>query len=241
MSRDAATVPDLAVLEERLAYRFQNHDLLLTALQHSSYANERRAVMSNERLEFLGDSVIGLVIAHLLYEAHPDWPEGDLSRALHSLVNEGALADLGRSLGIGAFLRLGPTEVLSGGSEKAGIVADSVEAVLGAMYLDGGLAPVVRFAKRVFQKPLARDAAPVPRDPKSRLQEELMAEQGSFPTYECIRDTGIDGDESRFTVRVLFGGVCLGEGTARRKRNAERKAAAAALRERAGSDATERS
>jgi ribonuclease-3 len=219
----------LSQLEESLGYVFRDRTLLETALQHASYAHETKGTSSNERLEFLGDSVIGLAVAHLLYDAHPSWAEGNLTRALHTLVDREALAQLARDLEIGRFLRLGRTEQRSGGVAKDGILADAIEAVIGAMFLDGGLDPVTRLAGRVFESAMAVDAPPVERDPKTRFQEWVMAQFGQFPRYDCVGDTEIEGDEERFTVRVLVEGEDWGRGTARSKRRAERGAAERAL------------
>ncbi len=229
MNEPVEQCPPLEAFETELGYRFRDQSLLETALQHSSFANEMAGRASNERLEFLGDSVLGLAVAHLLYEAHPGWPEGDLSRAYHSLVDQRALASLGRRLGIGDHLRLGSTEVQSKGREKESILEDSMEAVIGGVYLDGGLEPVLDLIRRVYSASLAADAAPVERDPKSRLNEWVHMRHGVFPIYECIDDTGVDGAENRFTSRVSIEEEYWGEGRGRTKRSAERSAAVRAL------------
>lgn len=223
-----------ALLEAKLGYSFRSIELLETALQHSSYAHEKGlqgedSRQSNERLEFLGDSVLGVVVADALYNAHPKWAEGDLTLALQNLVNQRSLAKVATELGLGEFLRLGRTERQSFGANKPGILSDAVEAVLGAMFLDGGLAPVQEFLARVFEQGLSEDAVQAQRDPKTRFQEWMMARTNAFPTYECIGDNGIDGDENRFTVKVVMGEENWGEGTARSKRKAERLAAERAL------------
>ena len=221
--------PEATGLQEALGYTFQDVELLETALKHASFAHERDSSESNERLEFLGDSVLGVVIAHALYDAHPDWPEGELTLSLQHLVDKRSLAKLGLELGIGSYVRLGRTEVQSGGESKAGIISDAVEAILGAMYLDGGLEPVEGFLKRVFAKALDKNAPRLERDPKTRFQEWVMARTGSFPTYECVANNGIDGDENRFTVEVRVEGESWGAGTGRNKKLAERMAASRAL------------
>ena len=175
-----------------------------------------------------------MVAANLLYAAHPDWPEGDLTRALSHLVDGQALAALSRRFDIGPCLRLGQTEQRSGGSDKASILEDAMEAVLGAMYLDGGLAPVQRIARRVYAEALAPGAPRVARDPKTSFQEWVTAEFGVFPTYELLLDSEVDGDDARFTVAVLVGDETWGQGVARSKRLAERAAAADANAARAG-------
>ena len=133
-------------LEDVLGYRFEKPALLERALTHSSYANERLggALECNERLEFLGDAVLGMVVADHLYREHPDLPEGDLTRLRASMVCEEALAAVAKSWGLGEHLRLGHGEALNGGQERASILADAVEAVLAALYLDGGIAQARR-------------------------------------------------------------------------------------------------
>jgi len=229
LSEDAAELSGLETLEGRLGYRFSDRSLLEHALCHSSYAHEEEGVESNERLEFLGDAVIGNVVAHLLYEAHPSWREGDLTRGLHRLVDRKALSELARRLELGSFLRLGRTERRSGGEHKTSILADAMEAVLGALYLDGGLAPVVELAQRAFAEALATDAPRVGRDPKTQFQEWVMARYGEFPRYEGLTDSEIEGDEDRFYVEVHAQGEVWGQGRGRTKRAAERAAAKGGL------------
>lgn len=217
--------PDLAALEERLGYEFANQSLLAMSLRHSSHANETAAGESNERLEFLGDAVIGLVVAHLLFEANPRWREGDLTRGLHRLVDRRSLAVQARHLDLGAHLELGRTERQSGGDEKSSILADALEAVIGAVYLDGGIEPVKRLALRLFEDSLQADSPRVGRDPKTQFQEAIMAEFGEFPRYVLEQDSGVEGDDVRFRVGVLVAGESWGTGVGRTKRAAERIAA----------------
>ena len=219
----------LARLEETLGYRFEDRGLLENALQHSSYAHEHPAAESNERLEFLGDSVLGLVVAHALYAARPDWAEGQLTRALHALVEGRSLARLARSMGVGSALRLGRTERQSGGEDKDSILANAMEAIIGAVYLDGGLDAASQLVERVFADALDADAPPVARDPKTAFQEKVMAAEGIFPTYRLVSDSSIEDDEERFHVEVRVAGERVGEGVGRTKRAAEREAAQRAL------------
>ena len=223
-------------IEKALGYSFRDRTLLERALRHSSYAHDQKLAgeqgeltVNNERLEFLGDSVLALVVAEALYEAKPDWREGDLTRALHYIVEGGSLADLGRGLGLGRALLLGRTEQSSGGQEKSSILEDATEAVIGAMYLDGGLVVVQLFVRRVFSEAVAADATRVERDPKTELQETLMAREGEFPAYRLKRDSEIEGDDGRFTIEVSSKGTVLAEGVGRTKRGAEKAAARAAL------------
>jgi len=221
--------PDLDRLEALLGHRFESRALLEMAIRHASWAHEQGDLESNERLEFLGDAVLGLVVASSLYRTKPDWQEGALTRALHAMVEGRSLARVGRALGLGGFLRLGRTELSSGGRDKPSILANSVEALIGALYLDGGLLAASAFIERVFAPSLAEDAGPVGRDPKTELQERLMEREGEFPTYRLLGDSEIEGDEERFRVAVELRGVPLAEGLGRTKRSAERRAARTAL------------
>ena len=219
---------DLETLEKALGRVFGDSALLETALTHSSYANENPGLADSERLEFLGDSVVGMVAAQLLYRAHPAWPEGDLTRGLHQLVDRRGLAALARRFELGRYIRLGRTELRSAGNDKDTILADAMEAVLAAMYLDGGIEPVEHFCRTHFAEALVAEAPRVALDPKTGFQEWVMTQFGVFPTYRTTDDSGIEGDEDRFTVELLIRGEPVGRGTARSKREAERRAAAVA-------------
>ncbi|HVP29945.1 MAG TPA: ribonuclease III [Myxococcota bacterium] len=215
-------------LEAALGHRFSERALLETALTHPSLAYETGAV-SNERLELLGDAVLGLAVAHLLYEAHPEWREGELTRARLQLVSEAALAPQARALSLGVHLRLGRTERRTGGAEKDSLLADAFEAILAALYLDGGLAPVLAFVRTRFADALSAEAPLPSRDPKTRLQEWAQKHHRSLPVYTTLEDSGIDLDEARFRVEARVGDGVRGAGVARTKRVAERRAAEAAL------------
>ncbi len=230
-------------LEAALGQSFLNRELLEEALRHSSYAHEQglgegSMPASNERLEFLGDSVLGLVVAHALFEAKPDWREGDLSRALHSVVEGRSLTELARQYELGPLIRLGRTEEQSGGMDKPSILADAMEAVIGAIFLDRGLEAVVHFVGEAFGESLAADAPLVGRDPKTELQERVMAVEGEFPSYRLLADSEIEGDEKRFTVEVVVQKRALARGVGRTKRAAERLAAEDALADWRASSAT---
>ena len=213
-------------LEERLGHRFDDRGLLETALVHASLANERGEGRGNERLEFLGDAVVGLAVAEMLYLAHPDWTEGELTRARAALVNKAALAECARSLALGEFIQLGRTERQSGGEGKDTILADAFEAVVAALYLDAGLEPVERLVQALFGEAVARGAV---RDPKTAFQEWAHAELQETPRYETVGDSGEDDDDDRFTVEVRIGDRVWGRGVGRSKRQAERRAAGEAL------------
>jgi len=212
---------DETALAERLGHGFADPALLDEALTHPSAAFERD--------EFLGDAVLDLSVARLLFDAHPDWAEGELTRARAALVNAGALADRARALGLGAHLRLGRTEERSGGADKESILANAFEAVLGAVYLDAGLDAVTALVQRLFAEALADPERALRRDPKTRFQEWAHAVLHETPRYRLLRDSGVEDAADRFTVAVEVAGECWGEATARTKREAERGAAVVAL------------
>ena len=220
---------DAAELGERLAHAFRDPSLLREALTHPSYAHEHGEGDGNERLEFLGDAVLGLAVAGLLYERYPDWPEGHLSRARAALVNGVALAERARALQLGEHARLGGSERRSGGADKRRILANLFEAVVGALYLDGGLEPVVAFVRREFGEALGSGDALRVRDPKTRLSEWAHAERRKMPRYRVERDSGVENAEQRFEVAVALDDEVFGRGIGRTKQAAEHAAADAAL------------
>lgn len=220
-------------LEERLGHAFAEPARLDTALVHASLAAERDGGRGNERLEYLGDAVLDLVIAEALFAAHPDWDEGALTRARAALVNKRALAARARAIDLGPFIQLGRTEQRSDGAEKDTVLADCFEAVVGALYLDGGLDPVRSLCERLFGEGIA--AAP-PSDPKTLFQEWAHAELRETPRYRTTADSGEEQDDQRFQVEVSVGDRSYGAGVGRSKRIAERVAAEAALREIGHSD-----
>jgi ribonuclease III len=217
-----------ASLLDRLGVRI-DPDLMQRALTHRSYAYENGGLPTNERLEFLGDAVLGLVVTDTLYRAHPDLPEGQLAKLRSAVVNAKALADVGRALRLGDHLRLGRGEEATGGRDKGSILADTVEAVLGAVYVDRGLAEAEGLVHRLFD-PLIDSAAGLGAglDWKTSLQE-LTANNGlGVPEYQ-IWDTGPD-HEKFFTAVVRVAGEDRGSGTGRSKKEAEQEAASAAWR-----------
>ncbi len=226
MSEETAA---LAALGEVLGHEFKDPDLIELALSHASYAHEVDGSRGNERLEFLGDAVLDLVIAELLFDVHPDWSEGGLTRARAALVNKRTLAERARGLGLGAYIRLGRTERLSHGEEKDSILANCFEAVVGALYLDAGLAPVEALAQQIFGKAVEEGSVGVRRDPKTEYQEWAHAHHGVTPRYRTVRDSETDDDDNRFTVEVTIDDEPAGAGVGRTKRAAERAAAQAAL------------
>ena len=222
-----------------LGYEFADRALLDLALTHTSYSHEQGGGRGNERLEFLGDAVLDLSVSQILYEVHPEWDEGDLTRTRAGLVNQRSLAERARNLELGRFVKLGRTETRSGGCEKDSILANCFEALIGAIYLDGGLAPVEDFVRRIYGSALARDAVRQRRDVKTEFQEWAHARFQHTPRYETVGDSGADGDDARFAVEVLIGADVWGRGVGRSKRVAEGAAAAEALKKCAGEESNE--
>lgn len=216
-------MPDL---EETLGYTFVNGSLLTLALTHRSLEAEDEQEFSNERLEFLGDAVLGLVIADELL-ASWDMDEGAMAKVRAAVVSEAALAGVARQLGLGDHLRLGKGEQTSGGRDKSSILADALEAVIGAVFLDGGFDPARSFILGNWEDLVAERAlAPGERDYKTRLQE-VSARRGAVPEYSV---GGIGPDHAReFTASVLVDGSTLGRGTGSSKKRAEQEAARQAL------------
>ena len=216
------------VLYTRLGHVFRDTALLETALTHASAAFERDGTRGNERLEFLGDAVLDLVVARALYEAHPDWREGDLTRSRAALVNTRALARQARALGLPDYLVLGRTERRSGGADKDRVLANLFEAVIAALYLDGGLEPVVALVERCFGESLAGETT-LQRDPKTRFQEWAHATRRETPRYAVVGDSGVEGADDRFQVSVSIASEGWGTGAGRTKQAAESAAASQAL------------
>ena len=215
-------------LEEKLGYSFQNRELLENALTHGSRANESRGKLpSNERLEFLGDSILGMVVADHLYRGHPDLPEGDLTRTRAALVCEESLVEVAQALNLGEYLRLGKGESSGGGRERPSIQADAVEAVLAAIYLDGGIGSARKFIQKYI---LSRetDGLAKPLDHKTALQELVQRESGQVLRYRLVGEEGPDHNK-RFFVEVTLNGQAVGSGSGRSKKEAEQMAAAAAI------------
>ncbi|NVM57343.1 MAG: ribonuclease III [Desulfobacterales bacterium] len=221
----------LSSLENDLGYQFKDIGLLREALQHSSYVNEQSdpSLEDNERLEFLGDAVLDLVITHILMNHFPQTREGDLSRMRATIVNEPQLAAVAQSLNLGDHLLLGRGETLAHGQEKRSILADALEAVIAAVYLDGGLQAAFEVIKRQFSRIIPR----VPEmlaaeDFKSRLQELVQVRFKTVPHYEVVAESGPDHDKI-FEVRLSIGTFLVTHGTGKSKKVAEQAAARVAL------------
>ena len=227
-----APASQLDSFEDALGVSFNDRDLLRTALVHSSYLNENpgESSDSNERLEFLGDGLIGLVMAEELYRRHPDRPEGELTSMRSALVRGDTLANVGRSLDLGRFLVMGKGEERNGGRDRASNLAAAFEALVGALFLDQGYEPARDFVLRALSQEIARvDHEPVPTNSKSLLQELLQGQGLNPPTYVITHITGVDHARS-FTAEVVSEGKVVGRGTGPRKALAEQQAAADALR-----------
>lgn len=209
-------------------HRFADPTLLEIALTHPSAAYERDRSGGNERFEFLGDAVLDLAVARLLFIAHPQWREGELTRARAAIVNTRSLSRRARHLGLGAWMRLGRTEQRSGGERKERVLANLFEAIVAAIYLDGGMDPALAFVERVFGGEIGSGAL-LERDPKTRFQEWTHAQLHETPRYRMVRDSGIEEAEDRFAIAVEVAGSCWGEGVGRSKRIAELAAADVAL------------
>ena len=215
-------------LEKKLGYQFRDKGLLEHALTHSSYANEHRGqgLTSNERLEFLGDSVLGVVVADYLFHEHPDMPEGELTRTRAALVCEGSLYEAAKSLELGRCLRLGKGEDAGGGRKRPSILADATEAMLAAVYLDGGMEavrPIIR--SLILDKEREKSAD---RDYKTALQELVQRTPGAAVAYQLVRESGPDHGRS-FEMEASVDGKVIGTGAGRTKKEAEQMAAKAAL------------
>ena len=216
-------------LETAIGYRFRNIQLLQNALPHSSYANERwhNSLLSNERLEFLGDSVLGMLVAEYLYKTFPDRPEGELTRMRADMVCEHTLATVANKIGLGEHLLLGHGEERLGGRSRESILADATESVIAACFLDGGLAAAEQFVKQyiLVEVPVSR---PNNMDYKTALQELVQQKKNQVLSYTLVGQSGPDHDK-QFDVEVSLNGAVVGSGSGRSKKRAEQMAAKAAI------------
>jgi len=229
VSRRDVTRPPLSDLAARLEVDI-DPALLERSVTHRSYAYENGGLPTNERLEFLGDSVLGLVVTDTLYRTHPDLPEGQLAKLRAAVVNAKALAGIGRELGLGQHLLLGRGEETTGGRDKSSIVADTVEAVLGAVYLDQGLEVATALIHRLFDPLIAESAGlGAGLDWKTSLQELCAAQGLGVPEY-VVDDSGPDHMKA-FRARVRVGGELHGDGRGGSKKEAEQEAASTAYAE----------
>ena len=216
-------------LEEKIGYHFRDRELLQTALTHSSYANEKHGeAQSYERLEFLGDSILGLVTAEFLYTHEPRLPEGRMTRLRAELVCEVSLHKTAVELGLGRYMRLGRGEEHTGGRERPSILADMVEAIIAAMYLDSGMEQARSFILTRILRDVEFDDSHRSADYKTRLQELVQRRSNQIITYRLKGESGPDHDKT-FTFEVLINGETCGEGSGKTKKEAEQMAACKAL------------
>ncbi|HXC62633.1 MAG TPA: ribonuclease III [Nitrospiria bacterium] len=231
---------ELDQLQEKLSYRFKRPDLLRQAITHKSHLNENRdrVQQDNERLEFLGDAVLDLVVAELLINRFPGATEGELSKAKAQLVSEPMLSQIARQIEIGKFVLLGKGEELTQGREKASILSDTLEAIIAAFYLDGGFSTAKTFIARCFEEPIRDLAEPSSAesvrspysDYKTRLQELCQKEFETLPVYELFRESGPD-HQKRFEIQLFIAGRVISQGVGRTKKEAEQMAAKEALKQ----------
>ena len=215
--------PDIRQLQEKIQYSFRDTELLLRALSHSSYVNERQnASQSNERLEFLGDSVLGFITAEYYYSQFKAYPEGDLTKLRAAMVCEKSLCVFARELDLGAYLMLGKGEICTGGRDRPSILADAFEALIAAIYLDGGMEEAKRFVLRYVRKAAGTSGAF--HDYKTKLQEIIQKNPEESVEYVHVGESGPDHDKT-FSVRVLLNGTPLGIGAGTSKKRAEQAAA----------------
>ncbi len=222
---------ELSAIEDRISYVFKDKQLLLESLCHTSFANERpqdKELRDNQRLEFLGDAVLNLAVGHLLMDRFPEMKEGDLSKTRSGLVSEPQLAECAQSLALGTHLLLGKGEEQGGGREKPSILADAFEALIAAVYLDGGFSAALRLIEGRFLPLIRGPALPALKaDPKSRLQEIVQHARQPVPVYTVIEEAGPDHDKT-FYIQVEASGI-IATGTGKSKKAAEQDAAANAL------------
>ncbi|MFZ5799679.1 MAG: ribonuclease III [Thermodesulfobacteriota bacterium] len=228
----------LDALQERIGYRFRNIRLLQQALIHSSFAFERmKNPKHNETLEFLGDAVLDLALGYVLFTRFPEMREGKLTKIRAALVNEGGLAEMARAIDLGNHMLLGHGEKASGGNEKSSILSCAYEALIGALFLDGGYEETQTFVRRWFEPLIERPHLELlATDAKSALQELLQEQFNEGPSYVLEEEAG-PAHARTFTLSVRFRGEILGTGTASSKKEAEQQAARAALASRNNSEA----
>jgi ribonuclease-3 len=223
--------PRLGELEKKLGYRFRNPELLHRALTHRSYIHtaENQDQRANERLEFLGDSVLGMVTSRFLFEHFPNKSEGDLTKLKSTLVSEANLSRIARSITLGWFLNLSEDEERSGGRDRSSIISDAYEAVIGAVFLDGGLVP----AEKLIRNQILKRYVEITTDHtlhnyKGELLEYMQALGMGLPRYDVVEESGPD-HQKRFTIAVSVRGNKVGQGRGKTKKEAEQKAARMAL------------
>jgi ribonuclease III len=222
----------LKALQKKIHYRFKSFDFLDQGLRHKSFVHEELEAggQDNERLEFLGDAVLDLVISHLIMERHPDYPEGNLSRLRAAVVNQARLAKIARELTLGEYLLLGKGEEMTGGREKTSILAASLEALLAVVYLDGGYKKAYGVISQLFSSHLEMaEKEGFSQDFKTKLQEVSQETLKAMPRYLLVKDFGPDHDKV-FGVKVLIQEKVVGVGAGKSKKEAEQRAAKRTLK-----------
>lgn len=222
----------LMELEKIIGYQFNNTNNLKEAITHRSFANEHRnhQMKDNERLEFLGDAILDLIISKYLFDKYPVMPEGDLSKVRASIVCEGSLAKTARNIDLGAFILLGKGEEMTGGRTRNSILADAFEAVTGAIFVDGAFEDVVKFLQTTLIENVdSLSVEDLYTDYKTILQENIQKESMQSLHYEVVDEKGPDHDKD-FYVAVYHGELCLGKGIGKSKKEAEQQAAKTALK-----------
>lgn len=215
--------------QKRIGYQFKNEKLLSEALSHSSYANENKKQRnSNERLEFLGDSVLSIVVSDYIFEHFKHLPEGELTKLRASLVCEKSLFEFSKKIELGSYIFLGKGEELSGGRERPSIISDAFEAVIAAVYLDGGMKPVRKYILSFIPNDISPKGSKSFHDYKTMLQEIIQKNPEEKVEYFLKSESGPDHDKN-FTVQVLLNHNVIGEGIGHSKKNAEQAAAKEAL------------
>ncbi len=223
-------MPPLSDIQQRIGYRFGNQELLERALTHKSYANENRLSAHNERLEFLGDAVLNLIISKYLMNACPASNEGDLSRLRAAVVSEPALASIAREIGLGTYLLLGRGEEQTGGRDKDSLLANCLEALIASIYLDASNAAVEEFVIRIFEDLIKKTyASRNTLDYKTEIQEFCQERLKQLPEYRIAAETGPD-HLKQFTIELVIKGEVYGRGIGKNKKEAEQRAAKEALR-----------
>jgi len=222
---------ELALLTEQIGYVFADDSLLQECLTHKSFSNEQSGTPDphNERLEFLGDAVLDMIVSHKLFVAYPDLPEGELTRIRAEVVNEAGLTLVGRRLDIGKFLRMGRGELRSGGRDKDSLIANAVEALIGAVFCDGGFEASQQMVLRLFAPFIERShQRKSGLDYKTRLQEVMQARFGAPPEYRLVNAQGPD-HHRHYTIEAWHAGRSIGRGHGRSKKIAAQQAARQAL------------
>ncbi len=222
-------MPSLLDMQERIGHRFSNPELLERALTHKSYANENKVPYHNERMEFLGDSVLNFLVSEYLMKLCPASSEGELSKLRASIVSEPALAAVARRLGLGTYLLLGRGEEQTGGRNKDSLLADCLEALIASIYLDAGKQTAEAFVIRFFEEIMRLSCSmPSALDYKTELQELCQDRLRQLPEYRIASETGPD-HQKQFEVEVLINGNVKGRGSGKSKKEAEQRAAKEAL------------